>query len=81
MNYPEIDFLYLNEEDTPMYSEAVTNQLNNEIQKLMKMAWDRASTIIKSHQKLLEAIVAELLVNPILNAKKLSEIGNRVSED
>ena len=66
--------VYLNECYYPTYSEKVTNIVNEEINKLVKKASDRASQILDENRDVLEAIVDALLKHRIMSEADLDKV-------
>ena len=66
--------IYLNECYYPTYSEKVTDIVNEEINKLVKKASDRASQILDENRDVLEAIVAALLKHRIMSEADLDKV-------
>ncbi len=68
------NFIYLNSDVTPMYSEKVVDKLNEEVKKVVDAAYKRAEKIILDHRDLLEAIVEALMKKHIMSEDELDEI-------
>lgn len=66
--------VYLNDCCYPTYSEKVTDIVNEEINKLVKKAEDRASQILDENRDVLEAIVDALLKHRIMSEADLDKV-------
>lgn len=66
--------IFLNTPDYPMFTEKSANQINEEVQKLINIAYKRAEEIIKEHKELLEIIVEELLKKKIMSETELDVV-------
>ena len=66
--------IYLNECDSPNYSEKVIDAINEEVDKLVKKAEDRATQILDENRDILEAIVEALLKHRIMSEKDLDKV-------
>lgn len=66
--------VYLNTEKYPMFSEKAVNTINTEINKIIEKAYSRAKSLLNSHHKVLEAIVAALIERKIMTETELDEI-------
>ncbi len=66
--------VYLNECYYPTYSEKVTDIVNEEINKLVKKAEERASQILDENRDVLEAIVEALLKHRIMSEADLDKV-------
>ena len=65
---------YLNSCNYPMYSEKATDIINDEIDKLIKKAEDRANSILTTNRDVLEAIVEALLKQKIMSEHDLDKV-------
>lgn len=70
--------VYLNTENYPMFSEKATNLINDEINKVVKKSFDRATEILEVNTDILEAIVAALVEKRIMSETELDEIWQNV---
>lgn len=70
--------VYLNTECYPMFSEKAANLINEEINKVVKKSFDRATEILKVNTDILEAIVAALVEKRIMSETELDEIWQNV---
>ena len=66
--------IYLNECDSPNYSEKVIDAINEEVDKLVKKAEDRATQILDENRDILEAIVEALLKHRIMSEADLDKV-------
>ncbi len=70
--------VYLNTENYPMFSEKAANLINDEINKVVKRSFDRATEILEVNTDILEAIVAALVEKRIMSETELDEIWQNV---
>lgn len=70
--------VYLNTENYPMFSEKAVNVINEEVNKVLKKAFDRATEILKENADILEAIVEALVEKKIMSETELDEIWKKV---
>lgn len=70
--------VYLNTENYPMFSEKAANLINDEINKVVKKSFDRATEILEVNTDILEAIVAALVEKRIMSETELDEIWQNV---
>ena len=66
--------IYLNSENYPMFSEKSTNVINDEVNKLIKKAFDRATIVLEENRDILEAIVKNLLEKKIMSEVELDKV-------
>ena len=66
--------VYLNSQLYPMFSEKALDVVNNEINKVIEKAYERAQNILNENKDILEAIVAALLENRIMSEIDLDKI-------
>ena len=65
---------YLHDCESTNYSEKVIDSLNEEVNKLVKKAEERASQILEENRDVLEAIVEALLKHRIMSEKDLDKV-------
>lgn len=70
--------IYLNTENYPMFSEKSTDIINEEVNKLIEKAFDRATQLLNDNKDILEAIVAALLKKHIMSETELDKIWKNV---
>ena len=70
--------VYLNTENYPMFSEKAVNIINEEVNKVVKKSFDRATEILEVNTDILEAIVAALVEKRIMSETELDEIWKEV---
>ena len=66
--------IYLDAEHYPMFSEKAINEVNDEINKVIQEAFERATELIESNKDILEALVDALLKNLIMSESQLDRI-------
>lgn len=66
--------IFLNTPDYPMFTEKSANKINEEVQKLINIAYKRAEEIIEEHKELLEMIVKALLEKKIMSETELDVV-------
>ena len=66
--------IFLNTPSYPMLTEKSTNFVNEEVQNLIKIAYERAEDIINENKELLEMIVKKLLEKQIMSEIELDRI-------
>ncbi len=70
--------IYLNSVDYPMFTEKSTNIINDEVNKLIEKAFNRATKVIEENKDILEAMVYELLEKKIMSETELDIVWQRV---
>lgn len=70
--------VYLNTENYPMFSEKAVNIINDEVNKVVKKSFERATKILEVNTDILEAIVAALVENRIMSETELDAIWQNV---
>ena len=70
----ERNVVFLNTENYPMFSEKAINMVNDEVQKLISDAYQRAEQLIEENKELLELIVSKLLEKQIMSEAELDKI-------
>ena len=70
--------VYLNTENYPMFSEKALNIINEEVNKVVKKAFERATKLLEENSDILEAIVAALVERKIMSETELDEIWKQV---
>ena len=70
--------VYLNTENYPMFSEKAVNVINDEVNKVVKKSFERATKILEVNTDILEAIVAALVENRIMSETELDAIWQNV---
>ena len=66
--------VYLNTHNYPMFSEKSVDVINNEVNKVIQKAYDRATELLEENKDILEAIVSALLENQIMSETELDAI-------
>ena len=66
--------IFLNTPDYPMFTEKSANQINQEVQELIDIAYKRAEEVIEEHKELLEMIVEALLEKKIMSETELDVV-------
>jgi cell division protease FtsH len=61
-----------------MFSEKAVNIINDEVNKVVKKAYDRATQLLKENSDILEAIVEALVERKIMSESELDEIWKKV---
>ena len=75
-----VNSIYLNTEEFPMLTEKATNMLNDEKDKLVKLATKRAEELILNNRELLEKIVRLLLKKHIVGEAELDKVCRKYFE-
>ena len=70
--------IYLNTQEFPMFSEKSTDTINDEVNKLIDKAFQRASELLRENNDILEAIVKALLEKHIMSEAELDKIWKKV---
>lgn len=70
--------VYLNTENYPMFTEKAANIINDEINKIVKKSFERATELLKENNDILEAIVAALIENKIMSETELDAIWKKI---
>lgn len=65
---------YINSANYPMFSEKVTDMLNDEVDELIERAYNRAEELLEENEDILEAIAAALLEKQIMSEVELDKI-------
>lgn len=66
--------VYLNTHNYPMFSEKSVDVINDEVNKVIQKAYDRATELLEENKDILEAIVSALLENQIMSETELDAI-------
>lgn len=69
---------YINSANYPMFSEKVTDMLNDEVDELIERAYNRAEELLEENEDILEAIAAALLEKQIMSEVELDKIWQEV---
>ncbi len=70
--------IYLNCEDYPMFTEKSINIINDEVNKLIEKAYNRAKELLEDNRDMLEAIVKALLKKQIMSESELDLVWQKV---
>lgn len=70
--------VFLNTDDYPMFSEKVTNAVNDDVKILVDKAFARAEEIINENMDILEALVPVLLKKRIMSETELDKVWKSV---
>ncbi len=73
--------VYLNACDFPMFSEKSMDVINDEVNKVIEKAFNRAKEILEENKDILVAIVQALLENRIMSEIELDKIWKKVEKD
>lgn len=73
--------VYLNTCDFPMFSEKSMDVINDEVNKVIEKAFNRAKEILEENKDILEAIVQALLENRIMSEIELDKIWKKVEKN
>ena len=66
--------VFLENEETPIYSTSLVNKINAEVNKILEEADEYAGKVLKEHQKELEVLVDALMEKGILSSKDIEGI-------
>lgn len=66
--------VFLEKEETPIYSESLVDRINAEVNKILEEANEYAEKVLKEHQTELEVLVDALMQKGILSRKDIEEI-------
>ena len=66
--------VFLENEETPIYSTSLVNKINAEVNKILEEADEYAGKVLKEHQKELEILVDALIEKGILSSKEIEEV-------
>ncbi len=66
--------VFLEHEETPIYSTSLVNKINAEVNKILEEADEYAGKVLKEHQKELEVLVDALMEKGILSSQDIEGI-------